>query len=80
MFVWARGFCGTRISCPASVDYSGTVRKIHMRKIRQVQGVARTCYHDGFHDVGTFGVARGHFRAQGCALTSNVSKFHAVFG
>ena len=32
-FVWARAFCEIRISCPAAVDCSGTIRKIHMRKI-----------------------------------------------
>ena len=57
MFVWARGFCETRVSCSASVDPSGTTGKIHMRKIRLSQGVARACYHDGFHDLGTFNEA-----------------------
>ena len=54
MFVWARALCGTRIGCCAAVDCSGTAQKIHMRKIRQIQGDehARKC--DGFHDPGTF--------------------------
>ena len=57
MFVWARGLCETRISCSASVDPSGTTVKIHMRKIRLHQGVARACYYDGFHDLGAFNEA-----------------------
>ena len=50
MFVWARALCGTRISCPASVDPNGASGKIHRRKIEVRQGVANACYHDGFHD------------------------------
>ena len=50
MFVWARAVCGTRISCPASVDPRGATRRIHMAEIEGDQGVARACYHDGFHD------------------------------
>ena len=46
MFVWALAVCGTRISCPASVDPSGATGKIHARKIRVDQGVERACYHD----------------------------------
>ena len=38
------------MSCPASVDPSGATGKIHMREIEVRQGVARACYHDGFHD------------------------------
>ena len=57
MFVWARAFCGTRISCPASVDFNGTAGKIFARKIRQAQGDAHACYHDGFHELGTFNEA-----------------------
>ena len=50
MFVWARSLCGTRISCPASVDCSEATGKIHVTEIDVGQGVARACYHDGFHD------------------------------
>ena len=68
MFVWARAVCGTRISCPASVDPSGTTGKIHMREIEVRQGVARACYHDGFHDLGTFDEAPGSVQSSGvCA-------------
>ena len=57
MFVWARGLCGTRKSCPASVEPGGTTGKIHMRKIRLDKRVARACYYDGFYDLGTFNEA-----------------------
>ena len=59
MFVWARGFCETRVSCPASVDCSGATRKIHVTEIDVGQGVARACYHDGFHDLERFHEAPG---------------------
>ena len=68
MFVWARGFCETRISCSASVDPSRTTGKIHMRKIMLHQGVVRACYYDGFHDLGTFNEAPVTFQSPGvCA-------------
>ena len=54
MFVWARGFCGTRTCCCASVDCNGTIGKILEAEIEVAQGVAHACYHDGFHDLGTF--------------------------
>ena len=57
MFVWARALCGTRTCCCASEDLNGTAGKIHMRKIRLDQGVTHACYHDGFHDLGTFNEA-----------------------
>ena len=44
-FVWARSVCGTRISCPASVDPSGATGKIYMRKIRWGQGPLRDLQH-----------------------------------
>ena len=37
-FVWARVLCGTRIGCRAAVECSGTIKKIHTRKIRWDQG------------------------------------------
>ena len=42
-FVWARVFCGTRYYQSASLDSSGAIQKIHMRKIELIQGVV----HDG---------------------------------
>ena len=38
-FVWARVLCGTRYYQSASVDCSGVIQKIHMRKIRRDQGL-----------------------------------------
>ena len=38
---------------------SAGMPQVYMRKIRLVQGVAHTCYHDGFHDLGTFDEAPG---------------------
>ena len=49
MFVWARGLCGLRISCHASVDCSRTTGKINVVEIEVQQGAVRACYHDGFH-------------------------------
>ena len=62
MFVWARGFCELRISCPASVDCSGTIGKIHVVEIEVSQGVAHACYHDGFHHLETFDEGLGTVR------------------
>ena len=59
MFVWARSLCGLRISCPASVDCSGNIRKIHVVEIEVHQGVAHAYHHDGFHDLGPFDEAPG---------------------
>ena len=39
-----------------------------MRKIEVDQCAARACYHDGFHDLGTFDEARGTVQCPGvCA-------------
>ena len=65
MFVWARALCGLRICCSASVDSSAVIRKIHMGKIRRHQGVSRACYHDGFHDLGTFDEDPGTVQSPG---------------
>ena len=40
VFVWAHIFCGARKHQSASVDCSGVIQKIHMRKIGLSQGVA----------------------------------------
>ena len=47
------------------MDSDGTAGKIHMRKIRQGQGVVYACYHDGFHDLGTFDDAPGAVQSSG---------------
>ena len=49
-FVWARAVCGTKIACPAAVDCSGTIQKIHMRKIRLGQGRVHDAEYERFHD------------------------------
>ena len=72
--MWARGLCGTRISCSASVDPSGTAGKIHTRKIRLVQGAARACSHDGFHDLGTFDEAPGTLQSPGVCADAQCCK------
>ena len=74
MFVWARAFCGTRISCPASVDFNGTTGKIHMRKIEVRQGVEHACYHGGFHDLGTFDEAPGTSQSSGVCADAQCCK------
>ena len=47
-----------------------------MSKIELDQGRARACKCDGFHDLVTFAEAPGPFRAQGSALTRNVTRSH----
>ena len=39
VFVWARVWSDTRYYQSAPLDCSGTIQKIHMRKIRLEQGV-----------------------------------------
>ena len=39
-FVWSRVFCGPREHQSASLDCSGFIQKIHMRKIGRHEGVA----------------------------------------
>ena len=54
MFVWARAFCGTRISYCAAVDCSGTTQKIHVPEIDVDQGREHAWKCDRFYDPGTF--------------------------
>ena len=74
MFVWAHALCGIRINCPASVDTSRTTGKIHMREIEVGQGVARACYHDRFHDPGTFDEAPGTVQRPGVCADAQCCK------
>ena len=37
-FVWDLVFCGIRYYQSASMDYSGVIQKIHMRKVWRHQG------------------------------------------
>ena len=75
-FVWARVFCGIRYGYPVVVDCSGTVQKIHMRKIKWRQGREHAWKCHGFLHVGTFDETPGTLRALGSALTRNVSSSH----
>ena len=45
-----------------------------MRKIRLDQGVARACYHDGFHDLGTFDEAPGTVQSPGVCADAQCCK------
>ena len=52
-FVWVIVFCGIRYYQSASMDCSGVIQKIHMRKIRLVQGLVNMMKCDRFHDQRT---------------------------
>ena len=70
----ARALYGTRIRCCASVDCSGAIRKIHMRKIRLQQGVAHACHHDRFQHLGTFDEAPGTAQSPGVRADAQCCK------
>ena len=74
VFVWAWALCGLRIKCCASVDCSGTIRKIHVRKIRLEQGVAHAHHHDGFQHLGTFDEAPGAVQSPGVRADAQCCK------
>ena len=65
VFVWDRALCGLRIGCCASVDCSGTTRKINVAEIHVGQGVAHAWHHDRFRHLGTFDEAPGTARSPG---------------
>ena len=50
VFVWACVLCGTRKHQSASMDCSGDIQKIHMRKIWSDQGRVHDEEYDRFHD------------------------------
>ena len=77
MFVWARALCGLRISCIASVDCSGTIRKILEVEIEVGQGVANACYHDRFHDLGAIDKASGTVRSQEIRVDAQCGAKHS---
>ena len=52
--------------------------KIRMRKIRLIQGVARACYHDGFHDLGTFDEAPGTLQSPGVRADAQCCKINIL--
>ena len=45
-----------------------------MRKIRLLQGVARACNHDGFHDLGTFDEVPGTVQSSGVRADAQCCK------
>ena len=45
-----------------------------MRKIEWQQGAARACYHDGFHDLGTFDEAQGTVQSPGVCADAQCCK------
>ena len=62
------------------MDCSGTAGKIHMREIEVRQGVARACYHDGFHDLGTFDEAPGPVQSSGVCADAQCFKIGFLSG
>ena len=74
MFVWARALCGTRISCRASVDCGGAIRKIHVSEIHAGQGDEHACYHSGFDNLGEFDEAPGTFQSSGARADAQCCK------
>ena len=71
-FVWARGFCGTRICWSVSVDCSGTIGKIHVVEIEVAQGQRMHAIMTDFMIWRHLTRPRGPFGAPGTALTRNV--------
>ena len=65
MFVWARAVCGARKYQSASVDCSGVIQKIHMRKIDRGQGLVHDAEFLIFHGLGTFDEAKWTFQGPG---------------
>ena len=73
-FVWARVLRGTRYSQSASVDCSGVIQKIHMRKIRLGQGVVHDAEYYEFHDLETFDEAPGTVQSPGVRADAQCCK------
>ena len=65
VFVWARVLCGTRTHQSASVDCSGVIQKIHMRKIRLDQGLVHDEDFLIFHGLGTSDEAKWTLQGPG---------------
>ena len=49
-----------------------------MRKIRLIQGAVRACYHDGFHDLGTFDKAQGTVQSPGVCADARCCKIRIL--
>ena len=75
-FDWARDFCDIRYGCPAAVDCSGTIQKIYMRKPEWSRVTSIHANVMDFMIRGRLTRILRHFRAQGSALTRNVSSLH----
>ena len=75
-FVWARALCGIRYGCPAAVNCSGTIQKINMEKPEWSRVTSMHGNVMGFMIRKRLTSIWGHFRAQGSALTRNVSSSH----
>ena len=73
-FVWARVLFATRHCQSAPVECSGTTGKIHVSENSMKQGVAHACYHDGFHDLGTFDDAPGTLQSPGVRADAQCCK------
>ena len=56
------------------MDCSGTIQRIHMRKIELIQGRARACRCDGVHDLGTFDEAPGTLQSPGVRADAQCCK------
>ena len=56
------------------MDPSGTAGEIHMRQVEVRQGVVHVCYHDGFHDLGTFDEAPETFQSSGVRADAQCCK------
>ena len=74
-FVWARALCGTRICCSPAVAAGPSRKSIRERLIE----LKVASMHGNMMDSmirGRLTRILGHFRAQGSALTRNVSSLH----
>ena len=49
-----------------------------MRKIEWQHGAARACYHDGFHDLGTFDEAPGTVQRPGVCADAQCCKIRIM--
>ena len=74
-FVWARVLCGARYYQSASFNCSGTTHKIRMRKFRLIQGAARACKCDGFHNLVTFDEAPGTIQSSGVRADTQTREY-----
>ena len=74
VFVWARVFCGTRYYQSGSLDYSGAIQKIHMRKIERQLGIVNMMEYDRFHDEMTLDKPKWMFHGPGVCADAQCCK------